>query len=367
MRYTSAMRKHKGMTISHPNGQDSEHRQTKLIDVATYLNLSASTVSRVMSRSPSASAIPAKTQERVFRAALELNYHPNIIARSLRQQKSFSIGIIVPEIAEGYSSLLLNGIERSLLREGYFFFVVSHMHRDNLLQEYPTLLAARGVAGIIAVDTPWHQPHSLPVVTISCHQKVPGVTNIVVNHKTAATLAMEHLYELGHRNIAVIKGQPFSSDSAARWKAIQQTAKRLKLDLNPHLVAQMESEESTSEPGYIAMQTILRSGKPFTALFAFNDISAIGAIRAIREAGLSVPEDVSVVGFDDVPSAAFQHPALTTIRQPLQGMGAQAVQHLLQRINNGKAAKNDEIVVEPELIVRSSTARRSNPAKRLRN
>ncbi|MHB1698834.1 MAG: LacI family DNA-binding transcriptional regulator [Acidobacteriaceae bacterium] len=345
-----------------PSTQEREFRQTKLIDVARYLKLSTSTVSRVVNQTPSSRAIPAETQDRILRAAQELNYQPNMIARSLRQQKSYSIGIIVPEIGEGYSSLLLSSIERSLVREGYFFFVVSHMHRMNLLQEYTDMLAARGVAGIIAVDTPWRQPTRLPVVTISGHQKIPGVTNITINHNAAAVLALGHLRKLGHQNIAVIKGQFFSSDSSTRWKTIQQTAKGLRLHLDPDLVVPMKSEESTSEPGYIAMQEILRSGKPFSAVFAFNDISAIGAIRAIREAGLSVPEDVSVVGFDDVPSAAFQHPALTTIRQPLRIMGDQAVKHLLQRINaKSVEAWSDEIVVEPELIVRGSTAPCKNP------
>ena len=334
------------------------HRKTKLSDVAHDLQLSPSTVSRVMSRSSSAGAIPAETQRRIREAAERLNYHPNLTARSLRQQRSFLIGIIVPEIGEGYSSIILNGIEHSLLREGYFFFVVSHMHRENLLKEYPSVLESRGVEGIIAVDTVWRdQIQRLPVVTISGHHKLSGVTNIVLNHRRAATLALEHLHELGHRRIAVIRGQTFSSDSATRWKAIQYTAKRLGLRLDPRLSVQMKSDDATSEPGYVATQEILRAGRPFSAIFAFNDISAIGAVRALREAGLRVPEDVSVVGFDDVPSAAFQHPPLTTIRQPLQHMGALAVEHLMRRIARRESAPEEsEIVVAPELIVRGSTA-----------
>lgn len=340
-----------------------DHRQTKLSDVAKWLGLSVSTVSRVMSQAQSARAIPAETQRRIRQAAKDLNYRPNLTARTLRSQRSSLIGIIVPEIGEGYSSLILNGIEHSLLREGYFFFVVSHMHRENLLREYPLMLEARGAEGIIAVDTVWQeQPQRLPVVTISGHHRIPGVTNIVLNHRRAAALALEHLYELGHRHIAVIRGQTFSSDSATRWRAIQHTAKDLNMHIDPRLAVEMLGEEPTSEPGYLATKEILRAGEPFSAVFAFNDVSAIGAVRALREAGLRVPEDVSVVGFDDVPSAAFQHPPLTTVRQPLQHMGALAVEHLMQHIAKREGPpRGGEIIVAPELVVRGSTAIASMP------
>lgn len=334
-------------------------QQVNLGDLARYLGLSPSTVSRVMNHSPDAQSIPASTQERIFSAAQKLNYQPNMMAKSLRKQRSYTIGVIVPEIGEGYSSIVLNGIENSLVREGYFFFVVSHMHRENLLREYPRLLMARAVEGIIAVDTQWSKPLRVPVVTISGHQNVPGLTNIVLNHRRAASLALNHLFDLGHREIAIIKGQDFSSDTASRFEAIRHTAKHLQLKLNPKLIAQLQSDSSTSEPGYVAAQTLLHAGVPFSAIFAFNDISAIGAICAIRETGLRVPEDISVVGFDDVPSAAFQNPALTTIRQPLQTMGTLAVKHLLQRIKDkSTSSAADVITVQPELVIRNSTAPR---------
>lgn len=319
-----------------------------------------------MSRSPAAKLIPARTQDRIFSAARELNYQPNMMAQSLRKQRSFTIGVMVPEISEGYSALVLSGIENYLLNEGYFFFVVSHRHRQKLLKEYPQLLIARAVEGVVAVDTPLNSSLRVPVVTISGHQKLANVTNIMLNHRLAAGLALGHLYDLGHRRIAIIKGQSFSSDTATRWKAIRHVAEQLRLELDSRLVVQLESDSFTSEPGYVATQALLKSGARFTSIFAFNDISAIGAIRAIREAGMRVPEDISVVGFDDVPSAAFQNPALTTIRQPLENMGMIAVQHLLQSIKErsanvaskaGAAKETSEvIVVEPQLIVRSSTA-----------
>lgn len=345
-----------------PPAQGNGH-QANLAELAKFLGLSPSTVSRVINRTPGARSIPASTQDRIFSAAEKLNYHPNMVAKSLRKQNTYTIGVIVPEIGEGYSSTVLNGIETSLVSNGYFFFVVSHMHREELLREYPRLLLARAVEGIIAVDTPWHEALRIPVVTVSGHKQISGLTNIVLNHRRAAALALGHFIELGHRRIAIIKGQDFSSDTETRWDAICYAAKRVNLELDPRLVVQLATESSTSMPGYAAAKALIRGGAPFTAVFAFNDVSAIGAIRAIREAGLRVPEDVSVVGFDDIPSAAFQNPALTTIRQPLQTMGTLAVEHLLGRINGKKpASESDTVTVEPELVIRNSTAP-VNPAR----
>src|SRR6202008_3524823 len=135
--------------------------------LAEHLGLSSATVSLVINRSPGAKSIPESTQERVRRAARELNYRPNLMARSLRQKRSFIIGVIVPEVSEGYAATVLSGIEDHLLQEGYFYFVVSHRHRRDLIEEYPSLLQQRAVEGIIAVDTHLTEPPSLPTVAIS--------------------------------------------------------------------------------------------------------------------------------------------------------------------------------------------------------
>jgi LacI family transcriptional regulator len=326
--------------------------------LAEHLGLSPATVSLVINRSPSAKSIPHRTQERVLAAARELNYRPSFVARSLRAQRSFTIGVVVPEISEGYAALVMSGIEDDLLEEGYFYFVVSHRHRADLIEEYPRLLQQRAVEGLIAVDTACRKGVPIPVVAVSGHNEVEGVTNITLDHKRAAELAMEHLAQLGHRNIACIRGQEFSSDTKVRWEAVRAAAKKLHLEIDERLVGQLEGESSSPALGYEVTRKLLGSGERFTALFAFNDISAIGAIRALREAGLRVPEDVSVVGFDDIQSAAFQNPGLTTVRQPLRQMGVIAAETLLKRINApAKAPYPKMITVEPELIVRESTAK----------
>ena len=331
--------------------------KVNLRELAEHLGLSVATVSLVMNRSPAAKSIPHHTQSRVRAAARELNYRPNVMARMLRQQRSFTIGVIVPEISEGYAALVLSGIEDHLLQEGYFYFVVSHRHRTDLIEEYPVLLQQRAVEGLILVDTPMRRGVSLPVVAVSGHKHVAGVTNISLNHSRAARLALDHLNGLGHRKIALIKGQAFSSDTEVRWKAVRAAAQELGLGVDEKLTVQLESESPTPQPGYEMTCKLLKSGAQFTAMFVFNDISALGAIRALREAGRRVPEDVSVIGFDDIQSAAYQNPGLTTIRQPLRQMGMTAAETLVRRISAPKNADYPKnIVSEPELIVRGSTA-----------
>ena len=336
---------------------DAGERKVNLRELAEHLGLSVATVSLVMNRSPAAKSIPHHTQSRVRAAARELNYRPNAMARMLRQQRSFTIGVIVPEISEGYAALVLSGIEDHLLQEGYFYFVVSHRHRSDLIEEYPRLLEQRAVEGLILVDTTCQPGLSLPIVAVSGHKHVRGVTNISLNHSRAARLALDHLGSLGHRRIAFIKGQAFSSDTEVRWKALRAAAQELGLTVDEALTVQLESESPTPQPGYELTSKLLKSGRPFSALFAFNDISALGAIRALREAGRRIPQDVSVIGFDDIQSAAYQNPGLTTIRQPLRQMGMTAAETLVRRINAPKNAEYPKnIVVEPELVVRGSTA-----------
>jgi DNA-binding LacI/PurR family transcriptional regulator len=335
-------------------------KPVSLKQLAERLELSPATVSLVINRSPVADSIPQETKDRILAAAHKYKYRPNFFARSLRAQRSFTIGVIVPEVSDGYSASVMSGVEDYLLQEGYFYFVVSHRHRADLIDEYPRLFLERSVDGLIAVDTPWTLLLSVPVVTVSGHNQVKGVTNIVLDHVRAAEVAVKHLFHLGHRDIAFIKGQEFSSDTEVRWANIVKAARQLALPISPALISQLEGNSSSPQLGYEATRKLLATHKPFTALFAFNDISAMGAIRALREAKLRVPEDVSVVGFDDIQSAAYQNPALTTVRQPLREMGRIAAETLLRRIRrSGPDSRGGETIVEPKLIIRETTCRAS--------
>jgi DNA-binding LacI/PurR family transcriptional regulator len=341
-------------------GEVASAKPATLRSLAEYLKLSPATVSVVMNDSPAAKAIPAHTKERIVNAARKLNYRPNFFARSLSLKRGFMVGVLVPEVSEGYAASIMSGIEDQLLREGYFYFVVSHRNQKDLIQEYPRLLVDRAVDAVLLINTPVVQKLPVPVVAISGHQKVEGVTNVSVDNRKATRMALEHLVKLGHKQIAFFKGHQGSADTEYRWRGILQAASTLGIEVHTELMVQLEWDRSRTRPslpeeGYTHAQKLLASGREFTALFAFNDVSAIGAVRAFRDAGLRVPEDISVIGFDDIEAASYLIPRLTTVRQPLRKMGEIATQQLLQRISSGNKDVVQSISVTPELIVREST------------
>jgi DNA-binding LacI/PurR family transcriptional regulator len=344
-------------TPEKPRGKINDNRSVSLKQLAAHLGLSTTTLSLVLNEAPTASSIPQETKDRIFNAAREMKYRPNYLARSLRVQRTHTLGVIVPELSDGYSAMVLNGVEAVLTKEGYFYLTASHLHRADLIEKHPQMLVERQVEGLIAVDSPIRFEPNLPVVTVSGHEEIAGVTNVILNHTHAAELGIGHFFELGHRKIAVIKGQSFSSDTEIRWKTIVEAMQKRGISTDPKFCSQLEGDTPSPEIGYVAMKKILATGEKFTALFAFNDISAIGAIRALEEAGLRVPKDVSVLGFDDIYAAAFHNPALTTIRQPLFEMGSLAAKTLLEKLAGASENEFSSVLsVEPTLIVRQSTA-----------
>ncbi len=335
--------------------ESAKDGKVTLKTIADHLGLTPGTVSAALNNSPAARSIPEHTKQRILAAAQELNYRPNFFARTLRTNRTNTIGVIAEEIGDVYGSQIISGIEEYLRKHNFFFLTVIHRHDPQLLQSYSQLLLSRGVEGFITVDTSITEEPQLPTVAVAGHQTVAGVTNIVLDHKRAVRLALEHLKNLGHKEIAFLKGQRFSSDSAVRWAAICEAADSLSLKIRPELTVQIEADDPTPKVGYPYGKELLARGVPFTALFAYNDISAIGAIWAFREAGLRVPEDISVVGFDDIPAAAYANPGLTTVRQPLVQMGRIAAETLVQRIE-GNAKYVPEIAIAPEFVLRQSTA-----------
>ncbi|MFZ0305111.1 MAG: LacI family DNA-binding transcriptional regulator [Terracidiphilus sp.] len=329
------------------------HQTPSLKQLAEHLGLNPATVSVVLNEVPGRS-IPQSTRDRIKAAAKAMNYQPNLLARSLRSRRTLTIGILVPELGDGYHTQVMSGIGDQLIKAGYFYFTAHHRHKPNLIEEYTRMLIGRGAQGLIAIDTLLDHPVSIPVVAVAGHRHIDGVTNVVLDHHRAAELALNHLYGLGHRKIAFMHGQPFSSDSDERWKGLVIVAERLGLEIKPELVVNLDRDMSSPELGYPVVQQLLAAREPFTAIVAFNDISAIGAIRALKDCNLRVPEDVSVIGFDDIKAAAFTLPRLTTINQPLEEIGRIATQSLLNRIHNTEVPRN-EIKVDPVLMIREST------------
>jgi LacI family transcriptional regulator len=324
--------------------------------LAERVGLTKGTVSAVLNNSPAAKAIPQRTKDVILKAARELNYQPNFFARTLARKRTFTVGIFAEEIGDPYGAMVIDGIESALSQREYFFWTVAHRHNAQKLQQYMSMLEARGVEGFITVDTILSETSRLPIVAVPGHQELDQVTNITLDHLHAAEVALKHLFELGHRQMACIRGQPFSADSFDRWQSIQKVAETLGISIPAEWTVQLTTDDPSPEQGYKLIRSLLARTPRFTALFAYNDISAIGAIRAIREAGLRVPEDISVIGFDDIREAAYHVPSITTVRQPLRRMGEIAAQILVDRIERRKEYPT-KIAVEPELVVRESTGR----------
>ena len=320
-----------------------------------YLNLSPATISLVLNNAPGVRSIPQETRDRVTEAAAKFEYRPSFYARSLRKRQSFSVGVLVPDLNDHYVAQVLAGVEEYLVEEGYFHLTACHRRNPDLIEEYPRLLMDRSVEGLIVIDTVLTHKMKLPVVAVAGHRTIEGVTNVVLDQRRAAELSLRHLYKLGHRRIAFMRGGSLSSDADDRWECLMAVARELKLEVPPELILQLKLLSSTPELGFAPASELLSRGVPFTALICFNDVAAIGATRAIMDHGLKVPQDISVVGFDDIEGASYHNPSLTTIRQPLNQIGVVAARILLQRIR-GQATFPDSVPIQPELIVRESTS-----------
>lgn len=328
--------------------------------LAEHLGLSQGTVSMALSPEAESTGVAAKTRERVLKAAAELNYRPNYHARSLSRGRSYTVGVVVPTISDGYYSTLIAGIEQHLLEKDFFFFVTSHRWNRERMENLPLALANRGVEGIILVNTTLDHDLQLPSVRIGGPKLYPNSTNVRPDEELGTRLALEHLVSLGHREIAFFRGEPESTATEERWEGIRKAARALHIKVDPSRTVQLNLEgiratAGDSWVGYSAAQELLRRKVSFTALVAYNDSTAIGAMRAFRDAKIRVPEDVSVIGYDDIPSAQYERPALTTVHQPLQRMGAESAELLLARIAGRRV--RSEILIEPTLIVRESVER----------
>src|SRR5580658_8094428 len=341
-----------------PEG-DSGHRIT-LRKLAEHLGLSRTTISMILNDVPEATRFPEETRRRVVESAKKLGYRPNYFARSLGKKRSYLIGVIAPDFGNGYEGALLSGFERHLLDTGYTSFVANHFWSGSLLQRHVETLCDRGAEGLLLIDSTPKESPRIPAVTICTDRSPKWSTQVFIDNAFGIWEAINHLAALGHKEIAFIKGPDGNGDTEDRWNAVFATCKKLGVRVDPRLVIQLERLERHAEEGRIAAQELLRRGKRFTALVAYNDISALSAMTALREAGRRVPEDVSVIGFDDIEFASLAYPPLTTIRQPMHEMGATAAEVLLRKLVNDESVQN--IRVRPELIVRSSTCAPAVPA-----
>jgi LacI family transcriptional regulator len=339
-------------------------------DVAKESGFSSTTVSIVLNNAPLSRYIPAVTKKRIERAAAKLGYRPNQFARSLRSKRSHTVGVMVFDMTDPYCTLVLRGIENTLYQSSYLPILTDVHNERSRFERYLEMLLDRRIEGLIVLAN-WLfldinllgdlEKSSIPIAIIGCELKTDSMSSVIVDNEVGGYLSLEHLHSLGHRKIAFIRGPKALTDSAPRWRGIRNCAKNCGLELDSHLIVDLpESRDpiSSFEAGQKLTEDILKQKRPFTALLAFDDMTAFGAIRALNKAGLRVPEHCSVIGFDDVAPSALCTPSLTTIRQPMEIMGASAVSIVLDGINavlekRGMAAVHRK--VGPELVVREST------------
>jgi len=339
-------------------------------DVAKESGFSPTTVSIVLNNAPLARYIPSATKKRIESAAKKLGYRPNQFARSLRSRRSHTVGVMVFDATDPFCTLVLRGIQNSLYQASYLPILTDVQNDAARFERYLEMLLDRRVEALIVLAN-WLfvnievlgdlERSNIPTVTIGRELKNDAFSSVVVDNELGAYTAVEHLYSLGHRKIAFIRGPKALADRAERWKGIRSFAKARGLELDPRLIADLgESGDplSSFETGYKLTEEMLKTKRPFTALMAFDDMTAFGAIRALTRAGLCVPEQCSVVGFDDVAAASLCTPPLTTIRQPMEAMGAMATSIVLEGINAMLEKRDVPAVhrkVAPELAVRDST------------
>jgi LacI family transcriptional regulator len=343
-----------------------------ILDVARKSGFSASTVSIVLNEAPLSRYVAATTKERIRQTAKALGYRPDAFARSLRSRRSHTIGVMVFDISDPFCTLILSGIEKTLHPTGYLPIIMDAHNERKQFEGYLDMLIDRRVEGLIVVAN-WlfsevdlltdMKKYDIPTVVIGRDLTPSQISSVLVNNAAGAYAALDHLYQLGHRKIAFIRGPKGLHDSVHRWQGIEKFCSEHGLELDERRIRQLpDAVDPTSgfNGGLELTQDLLRSRLKFSALLAFDDLTGLGASRALTQAGLQVPGDCSVIGFDGVPPAAFATPALTTVCQPMEEMGIIGAEWVLESL--GMAAEKRPVdpvlkLLMPAVLVRDSTAR----------
>jgi LacI family transcriptional regulator len=325
-------------------------KDTRLRDVAAAAGVDTSVVSRVLSGDRRLSIRP-ETRQRVLEAAARLQYRPNTAARALKTARTMAIGIVVPDLANVNYATIAQGAEERASTAGYALLVASGSVTERLQDLHGRVDGL--LVGMATSETPRIGDFGGRLPALLVNRREPcGIPSVTVDDEAGAVLATEHLLTLGHRRIGHVAG-PQNADTARRRLAGFRAALEASgIEPDPQAIAETSFDEAG---GHVAATRLLRLDPRPTALFVANVRAAIGAMAAASRLGLSVPGDLSIVGFHDAPFASYLSPPLTTVRMPLQEMGRQAVDNLLALLNGG-TVEDVMVASPPELVVRSSTA-----------
>jgi LacI family transcriptional regulator len=325
-------------------------------DVARRAGVSTMTVSRVINN---ADYISQETRERVEQAIAELDYLPNALARSLRFKQTKTIALVLTDIANPFFTGVLRGVEDAAVAQGFSVLFCNTDESEQVERDYLSILMQKQVDGVLLVPATAHSEaatqlrvRGVPMVAIDRRMHTP-VDTVRGDSERAAHALTRHLIELGHRRIAAITGPTDVSTANDRLAGYGRALAEAGVSLDPDLIC---VDDFMTEGGYRSTQRLLQAPVRPTAIFAGNNFIAFGAFRALREAGLSVPDELSLVTFDDLPSSWLMSPFLTTANQPAYEIGQRATELLIARLNGEADAAPREIVLPAELIIRRSSA-----------
>lgn len=345
-----------------------------LATVARLAGVSQSTVSLVLNDRPLAQNLAPKTRERIRAAAQTLRYRPNAAARSLRSARTHLLGVIVFDIADPYCTLILQGVQETVGGTDLLPIILDVQNSNERFERFLEMVVEHQVEGLVIVAN-WlfieldglrkFEETGIPAVIVGREFASTRISSVLVDNQAGGCIAMEHLLSLGHKRIAVIRGPKHLQDSERRWRGIKAAARKAGHTIAPRLILQLP-ESADPLQGFAGGQQmvteLLRSGEDFTGIVAFDDLTACGAMRALHEAGKRTPQDVSVVGFDDIPQAVLTTPSLTTVAQGMKEMGSLAATQVLSLIAAGPSSERPKATISlhpPAMVLRESTSRQA--------
>ncbi|MBY5980013.1 LacI family DNA-binding transcriptional regulator [Ferrimonas balearica] len=326
-------------------------------DVARLAGVSTTTVSHVLNETR---FVSEDAKARVMQAVAALNYVPNTVARSLKGGSSRVLGMLVTDTNNPFYADLIQWVDRVAYRHGYNLMLCNTQGNADRARDYLAMLAQRRVDGMLLMSSDTQQETmadlserlAMPAVVMDSAPAEAGYDRILDDSEMGGELAVTHLIEQGHQRIGLLAGPLSKRNSQSRLSGYRHALTKAGLAADDNWVC---SDELSFEGGYRAMHALLARKQQLTAVFASNDLMAMGAMRALMEAGLRVPEDVSVVGYDDIPAARYCNPPLTTVRQPMEALAEQALSMLLDRIRE-PSLPGRQVVLPPALVGRDSVA-----------
>lgn len=349
-----------------------------LLDIARACGCSVSTVSIVLSEAPLSKNVAATTRERVRQMAGHLGYHPDAYARSLRRRRSQTIAVLAYDLSDPFCIPLVQGIQSGLQPASYLPLLMDAQTKRKLFDSYLKMILERRAEAVIVIAS-WIfeetnlladiEKNKVPIMIIGRDLTEKKINSMLIDNEAGGAMAYAHLAGLGHRKIAIIRGPEELLDSAPRWRGVQRAAAETGVAIDKRLVLQLPGLTDAAfgfEGGLHAARQLLAGSRPFTAVLAFDDMTALGVIRGLDEAGLRVPQECSVMGFDDVLPARVTTPGITTVHQPLREMGLQAAKWVVDEIRARQAGRQAKVRLQhaqPELVVRASTAEAAGRGK----